>query len=113
MNEQQYKVLVETQRRVSNTYAVAVENQRRMGLNQAALLAAIAADKDIDPAELARVIEAAVAAHTPTAAETAAVLLPLVEDIAGRVLGADNKALAAEFIRQLRDALPANEGNPS
>jgi hypothetical protein len=39
MNEQQYKVLVETQRRVSNTYAVAVENQRRITAGNAAIAA--------------------------------------------------------------------------
>ena len=39
MNEQQYRVLVETQRRVSNTYAVAVENQRRITAGNAAIAA--------------------------------------------------------------------------
>lgn len=75
----------------------------------AALTAAVAADKDIDPAQLGRMVDEAVARHTPTVEQTAAALLPLVEGIAEQVLGADNKALASEFIRQLRDALP--EGN--
>jgi len=39
MNEQQFKVLVETQRRVSNTFAVAVENQRRITAGNAAIAA--------------------------------------------------------------------------
>ena len=75
-----------------------------------ALSTAVAADKDIDPAELQQMLDAAVEKATPTAAETAAALLPLVEDIAARVMGADNQALAAEFLRQLREALPI-EGN--
>jgi hypothetical protein len=78
----------------------------------AALTAAVAADKDIAPADLNKMVDAAVAKHTPTAAQTAAALLPMVEDIAERVLGADNEDLAAEFLRQLRSALPdIPEGN--
>ena len=75
------------------------------------ILAAVTTDADITPERLDASVDKAIAAHMPTAEETAAALLPLVEDIAQRVLGADNKALAGEFIRQLRDALPANEGN--
>jgi hypothetical protein len=75
----------------------------------AALRAAVAADKDIDPAALKSMVDDAVRAATPTAEQTAAALLPLVQDVAEQVLGADNKAQAAEILRQLREALP--EGN--
>ncbi len=93
---------------------IGINNQRR--INQAnagiaALTKVMAADKDIDPAALEQMVDAAVAEHTPTAEQNAAALMPLVEDITERVLGADNQDLAAEFIRQLRDALPATEGN--
>jgi len=86
-------------------------SQRNANLSTtvAALAAAVAADKDVDPVALARMVDEAVAAHTPTAAETAAALLPLVEQIAEEVLGTDNQAVAQEILRQLRDALP--EGN--
>lgn len=94
------------------TYEVVVENQRRAGVNNAALLAAIAADRDLDPDQLAAVVDQAIAKYSPTADEIAAALLPLVEDVTERVLGADNQDLAAEILRQLREALPANtEGN--
>lgn len=74
---------------------VGVETQRRVTLMRAELAAlakVAAADKDYDPAEIARL--------------TAAELLPLVEDVTERVLGVDNKDLAAEVLRQLREALP-------
>ena len=93
---------------------IAIENQRRIGLARgeiASLATLVAADKDIDPAELQAMVDGAVKAATPTAEQTAAALLPLVEDIAARVLGVDNKKQAAEILRQLREALPANEGN--
>jgi hypothetical protein len=89
----------------------AAETWTRVNAMQAQL-AAIANDKDITPEQLAAATDAAVKKYTPTAAQTAAVLLPMVEDIAERVLGADNSALAGEFLRQLREALPATtEGN--
>lgn len=72
-----------------------------------AAVTAIATDQDITPEQLAAAVDKAVATHTPTAAQTAAALLPLVEGIAERVLGVDNKALAEEFLRQLREALPS------
>lgn len=87
---------------------ITTENQRRIGLVRgeiAALMSAVTADKDIDPAELKAVVEAA----TPTAEQNAAALLPLVKDIAEQVLGADNSDVAGEILRQLREALP--EGN--
>jgi hypothetical protein len=77
-----------------------------------AAIAAIANNQDITPAQLATAVDKAVAAHTPTAEQNAAALLPLVEDITERVLGADNKDLAEEVLRQLRAALPSTpEGN--
>lgn len=75
-----------------------------------ALQAAVAADRDIDPAELERVVDAAVAKHTPTAAETVAALTPLLKSAMGDVLGRDN----AEQADAIVDALVArlnNEGN--
>lgn len=85
------------------------QNSVALRQQMAAVQAAIAADKDIDPAELKAMVDGAVKAATPTAAQTAAALLPLVEDIAGRVLGADNSDVAAEILRQLRDALPQED----
>jgi hypothetical protein len=75
----------------------------------AAAVTALSNNPDVDIDALKVVISDAVKTSTPTAAQTAAALLPLVEDIAERVLAADNQALADEFLRQLRDALP--EGN--
>lgn len=74
-----------------------------------ALQAAVAADKDIDPVAFEQMVNRAVLAATPTAQQTAAALLPLVEQVAEQVLGADNKDVAGEILRQLREALP--EGN--
>lgn len=85
------------------------QNSTAIRQQMAALQATVAADKDIDPAELKAMVDGAVKAATPTAAQTAAALLPLVEDIAERVLGADNSDVAGEILRQLREALP--EGN--
>jgi hypothetical protein len=92
---------------------IGINNQGRINKANAgiaALTKVVAADKDIDPAQLAQIVDKAVAAHTPTAEQNAAALLPLVEDITERVLGADNRDLAAEFLRQLRDSLPTTEG---
>lgn len=75
----------------------------------AAAVKALSNNPDVDIDALKVVINDAVKAVTPTAAQTAAALLPLVEQIAADVLGADNKATAAEILRQLRAALP--EGN--
>lgn len=72
-----------------------------------ASIAAIATNRDITPDELAAIVNRAVAENTPTAEQAAAALLPLVEGITERVLAADNSALAEEFLRQLRAALPA------
>lgn len=76
----------------------------------AQVLSVVTNDPDITPERLDESVDKAIAAHMPTAEQTAAALLPLVEDIAGRVLGADNKAVAGEILRQLREALPT-EGN--
>lgn len=56
-----------------------------------ALQAAVAADRDLDPAELARL--------------TAAALLPLVEDIAREVAGADNTDLVDQLLAELGSTL--------
>jgi hypothetical protein len=90
----------EESRLLTHADRVGVETQRRVTLMRAELAAlakVAAADKDYDPAEIARL--------------TAAELLPLVEDVTERVLGVDNKDLAAEVLRQLREALPTTEGN--
>ena len=65
MTPQQYRVLVETQRRVSNTYAVVVENQRRIAASQAAILAAINSDNTSTP-EMTRILDEKIAEHMPT-----------------------------------------------
>jgi hypothetical protein len=72
-------------------------------------VAALANDPDLDPVAVEAILRDAVKDATPTAAQTAAALLPLVEQIATEVLGADNQDTATEILRQLRAALP--EGN--
>jgi hypothetical protein len=56
-----------------------------------AVQAAVVADRDLDPAELARL--------------TAAALLPLVEDIAREVAGADNTDLVDQLLAELGSTL--------
>jgi hypothetical protein len=75
----------------------------------AAAVTALSNNPDVDLAALRVIVNDAVRHNTPTAAQNAAALLPLVEAITERVLAADNRDLADEFLRQLRDALP--EGN--
>lgn len=67
----------------------------------AALSAAVAADKDIDPAQLGQLIDAAVAAHTPNAQELLAGFIPVLQNALDEVLGADNQAQAKAVVDAL------------
>lgn len=93
---------------------IATENQRRIGLARAdiaALAQLVAVDKDVDPAELARVVDAAVAKHTPTAEQTVAALLPPLRAALLSVLGEDNDEQADAIVDALVARLSSNEGN--
>lgn len=72
-------------------------------------VAAIANDPDIDPATLGRLIDEAVAAHTPTLEQTVAALIPELSHAIRDVMGEDNTNQADAIV----DALVArlNEGN--
>lgn len=72
-----------------------------------ALSAAVAADKDIDPAELNRIVNNAVAAHTPTAAQNAAAVQPLLVEAMRDVIPDEQANL---ILRKLAEKL-ADEGN--
>jgi hypothetical protein len=75
-------------------------------------VAAIANDPDIDPATLGRLIDDAVAAHTPTLEQTVAALIPELSHAIRDVMGEDNTNQADAIV----DALVArlnNEGNSS
>ena len=85
MTPQQYRVLVETQRRVSRTYAVAVENQRRITALQAAVLAAISSE-DTTPEAMTRIIDGSVAQHMPTADEVVTAQRMLLADVVREVV---------------------------
>lgn len=66
-----------------------------------ASVAAIAKDPDIDPAELARVVDAAVKAHTPTVEQTVAALLPTLSQVIRDVMGEDNDGQADAIVDAL------------
>lgn len=57
-----------------------------LGARIRALTAAVAADKDLDPAAVARVLDEAVAANMPTAAEVAAAQREFLEDLVDEVV---------------------------
>lgn len=90
------------------------ENFRSVRVELAALKAAVLADVDLTPEQLDASIEAAVAKHTPTAAEIAkaqeATLVPVVDAALKRLQDADNideaKQTAAELLRQLAALVP-------
>ncbi|MGH3859780.1 glycoside hydrolase family 25 protein, partial [Actinokineospora sp.] len=65
------------------------------------LVGDITKSPDITADAVAQMIDTSVARHSPTAQQTAAALLPLVESIATTVLGADNEEQAKEILRQL------------
>lgn len=90
---------------------IAIENQRRIGLARgeiASLAAVVAADKDIDPAELARLVDTAVAKHTPTAAQNAAAIQPLLAEAMRDVIPDEQANL---ILRKFAEKLSADEGN--
>jgi hypothetical protein len=66
-----------------------------------ATLAAVAADPDITPAELERVVDAAVERHTPTPEQVAAAQLPHIKDAVRAVLGEDNTDQADQIVDEL------------
>lgn len=74
-------------------------------------VAALASDQDITPDIIGTLINDAVAEHTPTADQvaeaTATKLGPALEDLAAKVLAADNVEQAAEIVRQLGAKLAA------
>jgi hypothetical protein len=89
---------------------VGVETQRRVTLMRAelsALAKVVAADKDIDPAELARIVDAAVAEHTPSAVEIAEASQSAITAAVAEALGEDNADLAADIVRRLGEKLGA------
>jgi hypothetical protein len=74
-----------------------------------ASVAAVADNKDITPAELERVVDAAVAKHTPTPEQVAAAQLPHIQDAVRAVLGEDN----ADQADQIVDELTRRLSNPT
>lgn len=66
-----------------------------------AIQAAIAADKGVSAAELARIVDAAVAAHTPNAAQVVEALKPLLTSTLLEVLGTDNTDQADAIVDAL------------
>lgn len=64
-------------------------------------LAAVANDPDITPAELERVVDAAVERHTPTPEQVAAAQLPHIKDAVRAVLGEDNIDQAEQIVDEL------------
>lgn len=74
----------------------------------AAILAAVSAlsrDPGIDEAKLSKIVDAAVDAHTPSAADVAAAQLPHIEAAVHAALDDDNKDLAADIVRRIADNL--------
>jgi len=92
-------------------------NFGRVHAGQAAILAAIAADKDLPPEQLNDMIDKAVEKHTPTAEQNAAAisgtLIPAVEEALRRVQDADNideaKQTVAELQRLIANAAPVSK----
>jgi hypothetical protein len=82
----------------------------------AAILAAISADKDITPAQLAELIDRAVAEHTPSAEEIATAIdvvqRPLIMAAVLAALGEDNTDQAEAIVDAIVDRLanPTTEG---
>jgi hypothetical protein len=77
----------------------------------AASVAAIAKNPDIDPAELSRVIDAAVAAHSPKPEQLVALILPALSQVVKDVLGEDNAGQADAIVDELVKRLGNNGGN--
>lgn len=97
---------------------IATENQLRIGAARteigsaraeiAALAKVVAADKDIDPAQLAAMVDSAVAKYTPTAAQNAAAIQPALAEVMREVVTDEQ---ADEILRKLGEKLAAAEGN--
>lgn len=79
-------------KRLKYVERMGIETQRRVNLARqeiAAVSAAVAADKDVDPKQLEQMINKAVANNTPTAQENAAQVLPLIEQAVRDAVPAD------------------------
>lgn len=75
-----------------------------------AAIAAIANNPDVDPAELARVIDAAVAAHSVKPEQVVALILPALSQVVQDVLGEDNAGQADAIVDELVKRLGNNGG---
>jgi hypothetical protein len=67
--------------------------------------AAVAADKDVTPEQLAQIVDAAVAKHQPTPDEIRAAVLPGLEEAMREVLGDDNANQADAIVTALTERL--------
>jgi len=108
MTPHQYRVLVETQRRVSRTYAVVVENQRRITASQAAILAAINSDGTTAP-EMTRILDEKVAEHMPTSEEVVAAQQMLLADVVREIVPGEQ---ADKIVEKLNEKLAEIGGDP-
>jgi hypothetical protein len=99
MTPHQYRVLVETQRRVSRTYAVVVENQRRIAASQAAILAAINSDNTSTP-EMTRILDEKVAEHMPSSEEIVAAQRMLLADVVREVVPGEQADVIVEKLNE-------------
>lgn len=104
----------EQDKRLKYLERMGIETQRRVTLTRSelsALARVVAADKGIDPAQLAKVVDDAVAAHTPTADEQATALLPHLTHALQDVLGDDNADQADAIVDAIVARLNNNGGN--
>lgn len=73
------------------------------------MVTALSRNPDVDPAALKVMVNEAVKANTPTAAQIAAASKPAIAEAVRDAVGADNEDLAEEIVRRLGNKL--SEGN--